>query len=327
MKKIFLICLTALLAACGGSKDSVKVDGSSTVFPITEKVADAFREDSKGVRVTIGVSGTGAGFKKLIRNEVDIAEASRPVKKSEDKSLQEAGVEYIELPVAYDGLAVVVHPDNTWVDYLTVAELKKIWEPAAQGKITRWNQIRPEWPDQEIHLFGAGTQSGTFDYFTEAIMGEAKASRGDYTASEDDNVLVQGISTDPKALGFFGLDYYVANKDKLKLVPVDDENDSNGKGPVVPNAETVVNGTYQPLSRPLLIYVNMKSIEKEGVDKFVSYYINNASKLVPQSGYVALPNEVYDLVKKRYEKRVTGSVFLKLESTVGIKMEEILKMD
>lgn len=326
MKSASLIILIALLFSCGGSKDILKVDGSSTVYPVTEMITVEFSKENKA-RVTIGVSGTGAGFKKLSRNEIDIAEASRPIKKSEDEALQKAGIEYYELPVAYDGLAVVVHPNNTWVDYLTVAELKKIWEPSAQGKIMRWNQIRPQWPDQEIHLFGAGTQSGTFDYFTEAIMGKAKASRGDYTASEDDNVLVQGISSDPKALGFFGLDYYMANKDKLKLIAIDDEKDENGKGAIAPSPETVVKGTYQPLSRPLLIYVNKKSTEKKGADNYINFFLSNASTLVPKSGYIALPDEVYSLIKRRYEKKLTGSVFLKLETTVGIKMEEILKMD
>ncbi|MFL5729729.1 MAG: extracellular solute-binding protein, partial [Cytophagaceae bacterium] len=222
---------------------------------------------------------------------------------------------------------VVVNPQNTWVNDITVAELKTLWEPAAQGKITKWNQVRADWPAEEIHLFGAGTQSGTFDYFTEAIVGKAKSCRGDYTASEDDNVLVQGISTDKNALGFFGLDYFVANKEKLKLVPVDDMKDENGKGPVAPSVETVKNATYQPLSRPLLIYINKKSSERKEVNAFVTYFLDNAEKLVGEAGYVPLTKEMYDMVKKRYEAKKSGSSFLKLPSDVGIKMEDVLKME
>jgi phosphate transport system substrate-binding protein len=306
---------------------SVKIDGSSTVYPITEAIAEEFMKENKKVKATIGVSGTGGGFKKFIRNEIDIADASRPIKKGEDSACAVGGVEYLELPIAFDGLAVVVNPQNTWVTEITVAELKKLWEPEAQGKIKKWNQIRAGWPNEEIHLFGAGTQSGTFDYFTEAIVGKAKSCRGDYTASEDDNILVQGISTDKNALGFFGLDYFTANQDKLKLVPVDDQKDENGKGPIAPSQQTVKNATYQPLSRPLLIYVNKKAIERKEVDTFVKYFISNAEVLVPEAGYVPLTKEMYDLVQKRYEAKKAGSVFLKLKSDVGIKMEDILKME
>lgn len=344
MKKIFLsILVGAAVWACNpktsenkettdststaaaAEEGSVKVDGSSTVYPITEAVAEDFNAANPKVKVTIGVSGTGGGFKKFIRKEIDIADASRTIKASEDSACKADGIEYIELPIAYDGLAIVVNPANTWVDYLTVEELKKIWEPAAQGKITHWNQIRATWPKEEIHLFGAGTQSGTFDYFTEAIVGKAKASRGDYTASEDDNVLVQGISTDKLSLGFFGLDYFESNKDKLKLIPVDDKKDDNGKGAIAPSAETVKNATYQPLSRPLFIYVNKKSAEKPEVGNFVNFYLSNAEKLVSESGYVPLTPEIYTIVKARYEKKTTGSAFLGKHSDVGVKMEEILK--
>ncbi|MFN3403292.1 MAG: PstS family phosphate ABC transporter substrate-binding protein [Cytophagaceae bacterium] len=312
--------------SCNTQKDEVKVDGSSTVYPITEAIAEEFRTENPRVKVTIGVSGTGGGFKKFIRKEIDIAEASRPIKSSEDSAAQANGVEYIELPVAYDGLAVVVHPENTWVDFLTVAELKKIWEPAAQGKIVRWNQIRAEWPDEEIHLFGAGTESGTFDYFTEAIVGESKASRGDYTASEDDNVLVQGVSTDKNALGYFGVAYYTENKGKMKIVPIDDEKDENGKGPVVASDETVKDGTYQPLSRPLFIYVTKAAADNNpSTDKFVKFYLDNGDKLVAEAKYIPLSKEVYDLAKKRYEARTTGSLFKGKKTTVGIKLEEVLK--
>lgn len=312
----------------GGSDltGSIKIDGSSTVYPITEATAEEFRLENPKVKVTIGVSGTGGGIKKFIRSEIDIAETSRPIKKSEDSASHVANIEYVELPIAYDGLAVVVNPENTWVDYLTVDELKKIWEPQAQGKIVKWNQIRPEWPNAEIHLFGAGHESGTFDYFTEAVVGETKASRGDYTASEDDNVLVQGISTDKYSLGYFGLAYYTENMDKLKLVPIDDNNDENGKGPIFATEETVKDGTYQPLSRPLFIYINKKSIDTNpSLDSLVRFYINNAEELVPEAKFIPLSQSTYDLVMKRFKEKKTGSVFLGKESTVGVKLEEVLK--
>jgi phosphate transport system substrate-binding protein len=337
MRKIIFLALISLAFSCGKTDNNnqekaqltgdVKVDGSSTVYPITEAIAEEFNKENPEVKATIGVSGTGGGFKKFMRNEIDIADASRPIKKSEDSACAAGKIDYIELPVAFDGLAVVVNPQNTWVDYITVEELKKMWEPAAQGKIVKWNQIRSTWPNEEIHLFGAGTQSGTFDYFTEAIVGKAKACRGDYTASEDDNVLVQGISTDKNALGFFGLDYFTANKDKLKLVPVDDQKDENGKGPVSPSVETVKNATYQPLSRPLLIYVNKASSGRKEVDTFVNFFLNHAETLVVEAGYVPLTKEMYDMVKKRYAQKTLGSSFLKLKSDVGIKMEDILKME
>ncbi|MFN6944341.1 MAG: PstS family phosphate ABC transporter substrate-binding protein [Cytophagaceae bacterium] len=323
MRKLFLILLVFLNFSCV-KRPKVFIDGSSTVYPITEAVAEDFMWEHRNVNITIGVSGTGGGFKKFIRNELDIANASRPIKKAEDEAMAAAGLAYMEIPVAFDGLAVVVHPDNHWVDYLTVAELKKIWEPEAQGKVKRWNQVREGWPDEEIHLFGAGTQSGTFDYFTEAIVGKAKASRGDYTASEDDNVLVQGISTDVKALGYFGLDYYEANHNILKLVAIDD---GKGNGPVTPNPQSVRSGIYQPLSRPLLIYVNVASMDKPEVNRFITYYLSNAPKLVLESGYVPLPEEIYTRLLKRVENRVPGSIFLTLETSVGIKLEELIQGD
>ena len=256
---ILVIAATAVVftgKTIAGNRKLINVDGSSTVFPITEAVAEEFQIEHKDIMVTVGISGTGGGFKKFGRGETDISDASRPIKASEADLCVQNGIEYIELPVAYDGLAVMVNPKNDWVDYLTVKELKKLWEPEAQKTITKWNQIRPEWPDKEIHLYGPGVDSGTFDYFTEAINGKSGASRGDFTASEDDNVLVQGIATDKYALGFFGLAYYEHNKDKLKLVPIDDEKDDNGKGSILPSMETVNNSTYQPLARPIFIYVS-----------------------------------------------------------------------
>ncbi len=335
MKKLVFALTVLFLASCGnnqqqtkeenkGLSGEIKLDGSSTVYPLAEAVAEDFGKDNTGVKVSVGESGTGGGFKKFGRGETDISNASRPIKASEDSICKASAVEYIELPVAYDGLAIVVNKENTWLDKITVAELKKMWEPAAQGKITKWNQVNPKWPNTEIHLFGAGTQSGTFDYFTEAIVGKAKDCRGDYTASEDDNVLVQGIAGDKNALGFFGLAYFENNKDKLKLVAVDDEKKENGDGAIAPSAETVQNGTYEPLSRPLFIYINKKSAEKPEVKAFVEYFIANAGALSKEVGYVSLPNEVYELVKKRFAAGTTGSAFAG-KNTVGVKMEELLK--
>ncbi|MHA2641241.1 MAG: PstS family phosphate ABC transporter substrate-binding protein [bacterium JZ-2024 1] len=308
-----------------GSIPIIKADGSSTVYPITEAVAEEFQKAEKGkVRVTVGISGTGGGFKKFCAGETDISNASRPIKPTEVELCAKNKIEYIELPVAYDGLTVVVHPKNDWVDYMTVEELRRLWAPEAQGKITRWNQIRPSWPDKEIHLFGAGVDSGTYDYFTEAIVGKEHSSRGDFTSSEDDNVLVQGVASDVHALGFFGVAYYEENADKLRAVPIDDGNDANGKGPVAPDYENVANGTYQPLSRPIFIYVKRTSADKPEVDRFVKFYLRNAPVLVKEVGYIALPAKAYELALKRFEKRVTGSVFGGKGSQVGVKIEDLL---
>ncbi len=299
MKKLILsAAVLTTLFSCGGGASSekteggdsaqfsgtIQIDGSSTVFPITEAVNEDFREVQPDIKTPTGHSGTGGGFKKFIRNEIDICDASRPIKKGEAHECDSLKIKYVELEVAYDGLAIVVSSKNTWLTSITAAELKMLWEPEAQGKITTWNQIRKEWPNQPIKLFGAGTASGTFDYFTEAINGKVQACRGDYTASEDDNVLVQGIAADANALGFFGLAYFEENKDKLKLVAVD-----NGKGAVLPTAETVMNGTYAPLSRPLFIYVNGNAAKRPEVVSYVSYYLANTSRLAGEVGYISLP--------------------------------------
>ncbi len=331
MKKIILslIMIIALsIAVKAYAAEVIKVDGSSTVYPITEAVAEEFQKTEKGkTKVTVGISGTGGGFKKFCNGETDISDASRPIKPTEVELCKKNGIDYIELPVAYDGLAVMINPKNTWADKMTVKELKKLWEPEAQGKITKWNQIRSNWPDKEIHLFGAGVDSGTYDYFTEAIVGKEHSSRGDFTSSEDDNVLVQGIATDQLALGFFGVAYYEHNKDKLKLIAIDDEKDENGKGPILPLYENVVNSTYQPLSRPIFIYVSKKSADKPEVKRFVEFYMKNGGELSKEVGYVALPNKAYELAQKRFTKRITGSVFGGKGSQVGVKIEELLKKE
>jgi len=263
---------------------NIRIDGSSTVYPITEAVAEEFRAIQPKVKVTVGVSGTGGGFKKFSRGETDISDASRPIKAKEIKACKENNIKYVELAVAYDGLAVLINPKNNWVDHFTVEELNMLWQPKAQNTIMKWSQIRKDWPDEEIHLFGPGTASGTYDYFSEAICGKKVGTRGDYTASEDDNVLVQGIAGDKYSLGFFGLAYYEENKDKLTLVGVD-----NGKGAIKPTLETVGNGTYAPLSRPIFIYVSDKGAAKQEVKEFVNFYLANTAELSKEVGYIPLP--------------------------------------
>jgi phosphate transport system substrate-binding protein len=262
----------------------VEIDGSSTVFPITEAVAEEFIAANRGTQVTVGVSGTGGGFKRFCAGETAISNASRPIKDSEVQACADAGIEYIEIPVAYDALTVVVNPANTWAEDMTVEQLKMLWEPAAQGTITRWNQIDPSWPNQPITLYGPGTDSGTFDYFTGEIVGEEGASRADYTASEDDNTLVIGVERDRNALGYFGMSYYLAEQDRLTAVSV------NG---VAPTPENVENGTYTPLSRPLFIYVNKSELNRPEVRSFVEFYLENADELASEVGYVPLPAEEY----------------------------------
>lgn len=312
-------CFSLLANASHAGTPVIKIDGSSTVYPITEAVAEEFQKANKGaLRVTVGISGTGGGFKKFTRGEIDISDASRPILAKEMEEAKKNGVEYIEIPVAYDGLSVMVNPGNNWITSMTVADLKKIWEPAAQGKITKWNQVRPEWPDAPIKLYGPGADSGTFDYFTEAIVGKAKSSRGDYTGSEDDNTLVQGIAGDKIALGYFGYAYYAENKDRLKLVAIE-----GGKGAVLPSEKTIMDGTYSPLSRPIFIYVNKKSADKPEVKQFVEFYLKNAPMLVKQVKYVPLSDEIYKLAEEHFAKKKTGTVFGG-EAQVGVKLEDLL---
>jgi phosphate transport system substrate-binding protein len=300
----------------------IKIDGSSTVFPITEAVAEEFQKMKKNtVKVTVGISGTGGGFKKFCRGETDISDASRPILKKEMEACKAAGVEYYELPIAFDALTVMVNPKNDWITSMTVAELKKIWEPAAQGKIMKWNQVNPKWPDAPIKLYGAGSDSGTFDYFTEAVVGKAKSSRGDYTASEDDNVLVQGISHDKNALGYFGFAYYAENPTKLKAVAVD-----GGKGPILPSAQTVENGTYNPLGRPIFIYISKKSAAKPEIKEFVEYYLKNSAPLIKQVKYVPLPASAYQTALSHFQKGKIGTVFGG-EAEVGLKIDALLKRE
>ena len=300
----------------------VKIDGSSTVFPITEAVAEEFQSAKKGkIRVTVGISGTGGGFKKFCRGEIDISDASRPIKQSEIDDCRKAGIDFVELPVAFDALTVVIHPQNNWASTMTVTDLKKMWEPSAQGKVMSWNQIRTNWPKEPLKLFGPGADSGTFEYFTEAVVGKAKASRGDFTASEDDNVLVQGVASDKNALGYFGYAYYAENQKKLKAVSID-----GGKGGILPSSKTVEDGTYQPLSRPIFIYVSKKSMAKPEIKAFVEFYLTKAPPLVKEVKYVPLPAKAYSLALEHFRKGKFGTVFGGT-SEVGVTIEELLKRE
>ncbi|MGB4466489.1 MAG: PstS family phosphate ABC transporter substrate-binding protein [Azovibrio sp.] len=313
------------VAASGmaSAQSYVKIDGSSTVFPVTEAVAEDFQKNKKGaVRVTVGISGTGGGFKKFCRGETDISDASRPITEKEMADCKAAGIEYLELPVAFDALTVVINPKNDYVKQLSVAELKTMWEPAAQGKVMSWKQVNPAFPDKPLKLFGPGADSGTFDYFTEAVVGKSKSSRGDFTASEDDNVLVQGVSRDVGALGFFGFAYYEENQSKLKAVPI-----VNNKGVAVsPTSENVINGSYNPLSRPIFIYVNAKAAERPEVKEFVQYYMKNADKLAREVKYVPLPKVAYehnlDVLAKMHKGTKFGG-----HNKVGLTIEELMKME
>ena len=324
-KSIVAISALAFLGAVplASLAQVVKVDGSSTVYPITEGIAEEFQKANKGLKVTVGVSGTGGGFKKFCRDEIDVQNASRPILKSEMEQCRAAGVEYFELPVAFDALTVVINPKNAWLKQATVAELKKMWEPLAQGKVMRWKHVNPAWPDQPMRLFGAGADSGTFDYFTEAIVGKSKSSRGDFTASEDDNVLVQGVAGDVNAIGYFGYAYYAENTGKLKALPIVEK---DGKPPVLPSEATVLDGTYQPLARPIFIYVKVKSMQKPEVKKFVDFYMANAAKIATEVKYVKLPAEIYKSNLDHIAKGKKGTVFGGVNE-VGLKMEELVRRE
>lgn len=335
-RKLWALCavstlgLGAVLAGCGGSgapagengatrtsalSGEVKVDGSSTVFPITEAVVEEFGKENPGVKPTVGMSGTGGGFKKFAAGEVSISNASRPIKAKEAAAASAKKIDFIELPIAYDGLSVVVHPKNTWATCLTIEELKKIWDKGS--KINNWKQVRAGFPDKPLKLYGPGTESGTFDYFTDEINGEEGRSRADYTASEDDNVLVQGVSKDEGALGYFGFAYYEENADKLKLIEV-----NGGDGCTAPSAETIQNGTYAPLSRPLFIYVSSQFADEPQVAGFVNYYLENVKDLVKSVGYIALPDSVYEAAKARFENKQFGSAY----AAEGAKKKTVVEL-
>lgn len=322
-KRMYAMAIFAAVgSACGGegggagsAPATIRIDGSSTVFPISEAVAEEFQRVHRDVRVTVGISGTGGGFKKFQVGETDINDASRPIKSSEAETAAASGIEFIELPVAYDGISLVVNPENTFVDHLTVEELNAIWRPGSS--VQSWNDVRPSFPDRPIRLYGPGTDSGTFDYFTDAINGEEGACRADFTASEDDNVLVQGVAGDSDALAFFGYAYYAENTARLKAVAVDP-----GDGAVVPSEQTINNGTYRPLSRPIFIYISTQAANRPEIQAFVRFYLENAPDLVSEVGYVPLAESVYLLALERFENRVTGSVFAGAEP--GTSVEKLM---
>ena len=299
---------------------TIRIDGSSTVYPITEAVAEDFQAKHAGTKVSVGISGTGGGFKKFVRGEIDIADASRPIKADEVKQAKEAGIEFVELPVAFDALTVVINPANDWAREMTVEDLKKIWSPEAQGKIKTWKDVRAEWPDLPLKLYGPGADSGTFEYFTEAVVGKSKASRTDFTASEDDNVLVQGVAGDRGGLGYFGYAYYAENKGKLDAVKI--VNPKTGT-PVEPSAETVEDGSYAPLSRPIFIYVSSKALQRPEVKQFVEFYLTEGPDKVEKVKYVALPSKMYKIGMKHVEDMKTGSLFEGAQ-TAGMSLEEVM---
>jgi len=319
---MFIIKIFALgFIASAAMGQLVKVDGSSTVFPITEAVAEEFQMAHKGLQVTVGISGTGGGFKKFCRGETDAQNASRPIQESEIKNCQENGIRFVELPIAYDAIAIVVHPSNAFAKDITLEELKTVWEPGAQGKIMTWSQIRKGWPETPLKLFGAGADSGTFDYFTEAVNGKAKASRGDYTASEDDNTLVMGIAREKGALGYIPLHYYEENKSKLKALSVAWKGTSR-----LPSKQSVIKGEYNPFSRPLFLYVSEKSLAKKEVQQFAEFYLKNAHKLAEEVKAIPLPAATYSVVLTQLKEKKWGTVF-KGHSEVGLKIDDLLKKE
>ena len=320
------VLATVFGMSAAGAQDvpTVSVDGSSTVFPISEAMAEEFQLEQEGAtRVTVGVSGTGGGFKKFCRGEIDIAGASRPIRSDEMELCTENGIEFIEMPVAIDALATIVNPNNDFAECMTVAELKKLWEPAAQGTVTRWSQLREGWPDEEIALFGAGTDSGTYDYYTFAIVGEEHSSRGDYTATEDDNITIQGVAGDENALGFLGLAYVTENEGVVKPVAIQQENGEC----VLPSVETATDASYQPLTRPIFYYVSKAAAdEKPHVQAFVSFIFDpeNQEALVSEVGYVPLPAEAAEGAMAKFESRATGT-FFEGGSKVGVRIQDLVQ--
>ena len=326
IKNTITLFATVLVLPFGAvhAQQIIKIDGSSTVYPVTEAVAEDVQKSKKGaVKVTVRISGTGGGFKKFCRGETDISNASRPILKKEMEDCAKGGIKYVEIPVAFDALTVVINPKNDFIKQLTVEELKKMWEPAAQGKVKSWKEINPAFPDEPLKLYGPGADSGTFDYFTEAVVGKAKSSRGDYTASEDDNVLVQGVSRDKGGLAYFGFAYYIENQKKLKSVPIVAK---AGAAAVAPSMEAVVKGTYQPLARPIFVYVSEKSLSKPEVKEFVQYYMTNGAKLAKEVKYVPLPDHAYKLGWEHVVKAKLGTVFGGV-AEVGVTIDELMKRE
>jgi phosphate transport system substrate-binding protein len=323
-----LLAVALVVTACGGGSQGgggsgggnvsgkISIEGSSTVLPITQAAAEAFSQENPDVKISVGGAGTGDGFEAFCAGETQISDASRPIEPEEQQACADKGIKYIEIPIAYDGISVVVNKQNNFATDITLEELKTLWEPEAEGKITRWSQVNPEWPDQKITLYGPGTESGTFDFFTEKVVGEEGASRSDYQASEDDNVLVQGVAGDPNSLGYFGFSYYETNQDKLKVLTVDG---------VEPNTQTIRSGEY-PLSRPLFIYVSTQAIkENKAVEPFVDFYLDHLDQFVEQAQYVTLPKSLEEEAYKQWEDRTTGTVYTPEGEPKGGDLETALK--
>jgi phosphate transport system substrate-binding protein len=297
---------------------TLQIDGSSTVFPVSEAAAEGFQRQTNGrVRVTVGESGTGGGFRKFCRGEIHIADASRPISASEMASCRAAGIQYVEIPVAFDALTVVVHPSNP-LRSITVEQLRRIWSPEAQGRITNWREVDPSFPDMALSLYGPGTASGTFDYFTEAVNGRSRAQRSDYTPTEDDNVIVQGVAANPGAMGYFGLSYYLENRSRLRALHID-----SGRGPVEPSVANAENGAYAPLSRPIFIYVNAAALRRPQVQQFVQYYVSNAARIAAEVGYVPLPASAYEAYLQRAQRRAAGTAFGGRQA-IGVTIQEVI---
>lgn len=305
---LFSIGVGVVLTACSQPPmpKAIAIDGSSTVYPISKAAVEQFQASKQpAVEISVNFSGTSGGFKKFCQGKTDISGASRPIKATEMTQCNENNISYIELPIAFDALTVVVNPQNNWIDSITTAELKKIWEPAAAGKIKRWNQIRPGFPDRPLNLFGADDQSGTFDYFTEALMGKAGKSRKDYVANDDDELTVQAVRQDPNAMGYFGLSYYENHKNELKALAID-----NGSGAVLPSAETVINATYKPFARPLFIYVNLQKAQENPVlQDFVEFFVKQAPEIVTAVNYIPLTEESYKINLVTLHRGKVGTVF------------------
>lgn len=317
-----VLSVSIFTSAIANAQAIIKIDGSSTVYPITHNAASQFQAEKRNaVNITVDISGSGDGFRKFCRGEIDIVNASRPILKSEMKDCKKAQVQFIEIPVAFDALTVAINPENYWGSKMTVAQLKKIWEPAAQGKVTRWNQINPAWPDEAIKLFGTRADSGTYDYFTEAITGKAKSSRQDFTQLENNAALIGAVAGNKNSLAFLGFAYYIENKNQIAAVAID-----NGNGAVLPSVETVENGNYQPLSRPIFIYVNAKAAERPEVNGFVEFYMKNAILLVKEAKFFPLPPRAYSIMLDHFNKKRVGSVFSG-KPAVDLTIDELLRSE
>jgi phosphate transport system substrate-binding protein len=309
------------------SSPVIRIEGSSTLYPLTAAVTEEYLHNHPEARIAIGFSGTGGGIRKLIQEEADITDASRPITSREQQLARSRGFKFIELPVAYDGIVVAVNADNTWCESLTVSELRRIWNTDSQNRLTLWSQIRPEWPEKRIFLFGPGTGSGTLHYFSASVLGSALSIRGDFSSSEDDNLSALALRNNPLGMGFFGYSYYEKNRDSLKLLAIDDENPGNGDGPVKPGVSSIMDGTYQPLSRPLFLYVRSEFRTEEGLGEFLEFYLRSVPRLAFEVGLVPLPEDLYALVGERLRKGVSGSMYEGLESGYGISVADLLRRD